>query len=150
MIRFDTTEQHANLELKLGSILQRPGTTDDYFLREGDEITVPMKTEEIWVNGEVLNPIGLSWAKGRGVRYYIDRSGGFSSEAKKRKVYVLYSNGTSKVTKGLIVNHYPEVKPGSQIIVPAKPEKKPGQSGNWLAFATALSSLAIAFAAVFR
>jgi len=149
-IRIDTTQHHAQLELRLKSILEKPGTTYDYFLRDGDEIFIPMKTEEIWVNGEVLNPIGLSWEKGKGLGYYIDRSGGFSSEAKKSKVYVVYSNGTSKVTKSFLVRNYPEIKPGSQIIVPAKPERRVGQTGNWLAITSALSSLVIAFAAVFN
>jgi protein involved in polysaccharide export with SLBB domain len=149
-IRIDTTQRSAQLELRLKSILEKPGTTYDYFLRDGDEIFIPMKTEEIWVNGEVLNPIGLSWEKGRGLGYYIERSGGFSSNAKKSKVYVVYSNGTSKVTKSFLVRNYPEIKPGSQIIVPAKPERRAGQTGNWLAITSALSSLAIAFAAVFR
>ncbi|MGV8092797.1 MAG: SLBB domain-containing protein [Mangrovibacterium sp.] len=147
----DTTQkQHAQLELRLKSILQKPGSVYDYFLRDSDEIIIPMKTEEIWVSGEVLNPMGLSWEKGRGLGYYIERSGGFSSDAKKGKVYVVYSNGTSRITKRFLVRNYPDVKPGSQIIVPAKPERKPGQTGNWLAITSALSSLAIAIAAVFR
>lgn len=142
--------QQAPLELKLAQILNNPGTTYDYLLRDSDEIIIPVKTEEIWVSGEVLNPIGLSWEKGRGAEYYIERSGGFSSDAKKGKVYVVYSNGTSKVTRRFLFRNFPEVKPGSQIIVPAKPERKPGQGGNWLAITSALSSLALAFAAVFR
>ncbi|MEN6455513.1 MAG: SLBB domain-containing protein [Prolixibacteraceae bacterium] len=142
--------QQAPLELRLDEILDDPGTSYDYFLRDSDEIIIPVKTEEIWVSGEVLNPTGLSWEKGRGAEYYIERSGGFSSDAKKGKVYVVYSNGTSKVTKRFLFRDFPEVKPGSQIIVPAKPERKPGQTGNWLAITSALSSLAIAFAAIFR
>ena len=149
-IRIDTIHHHAQLELRLKTIMEKPGSTYDYFLREGDEIFVPTRTEEIWVSGQVLNPIGLAWEKGKGLGYYISRSGGFSSEAKKGKAYVVYSNGTTQVTKGFIFRNYPEVKPGSQIIVPSKPERKPGAGGNWLAFTSALSSLAIAATAVFR
>ncbi len=145
----DTLKNHNQLEIRLANILANPGASDDYFLCEGDEIIVPMKTEEIWVNGEVLNPIGLAWEKNRGLNYYIERSGGFSTEAKKSKVYVIYSNGTSKVTKGFLFRNYPDVKPGSQIVVPAKPGKKIG-TGNWLAISSALSSLAIAFAAILK
>lgn len=146
----DTTRTHVQLELRLPTILKKPRTTYDYFLRDSDEIVIPMKTEEIWVSGEVLNPLGLAWEKGRGLEYYVERSGGFSTRAKKNKVYVVYSNGTSKVTRHFIFRNYPDVKPGSQIIVPERPERKPGQTGNWLAITSALSSLAIAFAAVFR
>jgi protein involved in polysaccharide export with SLBB domain len=149
-IRVDTTQVNAQLELRLNRILEEPGSSYDYFLKEGDEIFVPMKTEEIWVKGEVLNPIGLAWEKGRGLGYYINRSGGFSSDAKKGKAYVVYSNGTTQVTKRFIFRNYPDVKPGSQIIIPSKPERRPGSAGNWLAITSALSSLAIAAAAVFR
>ncbi|MEN6452760.1 MAG: SLBB domain-containing protein [Prolixibacteraceae bacterium] len=149
-IRVDTTQINAQLELRLNRILEEPGSSYDYFLKEGDEIFVPMKTEEIWVKGEVLNPIGLAWEKGRGLGYYINRSGGFSSDAKKGKAYVVYSNGTTQVTRSFIFRNYPEVKPGSQIIIPSKPERRPGSAGNWLAITSALSSLAIAAAAVFR
>lgn len=149
-IRVDTTQMHAQLELRLKSILEKPGSSYDYFLREGDEVFVPMKTEEIWVNGEVLSPIGLAWEKGKGLGYYINLSGGFSSNAKKSKAYVVYSNGTTQVTRGFIFRNYPEVKPGSQIIIPSKPERKAGSAGNWLAITSALSSLAIAAAALLK
>ena len=149
-IHVDTTQMNAQLELRLKSILEEPGSSYDYFLREGDEIFVPMKTEEIWVKGEVLNPIGLAWEKGRGLGYYISRSGGFSSDAKKGKAYVVYSNGTTQGTRSFIFRNYPEVKPGSQIIIPSKPERRPGSTGNWLAITSALSSLAIAAAALLR
>jgi protein involved in polysaccharide export with SLBB domain len=149
-IHVDTTQMNAQLELRLKSILEKPGSSYDYFLREGDEIFVPMKTEEIWVKGEVLNPLGLAWEKGRGLGYYINRSGGFSSDAKKGKAYVVYSNGTTQGTRSFIFRNYPEVKPGSQIIIPSKPERRPGSTGNWLAITSALSSLAIAAAALLR
>jgi len=149
-IRIDTVQRHASLELRLGSILQQPRLSYDYFLRDGDEIFIPMKSEEIWVNGEVLNPMGLAWEKGRNLKYYIERSGGFSPNAKKRKAYVVYSNGTTDVSKGFLVKSYPEVKPGSQIIVPGKPERKNGDGTRWLSIASAFSSLAIAIAAVFK
>jgi len=150
-IRINPAEEFTQLELRLGDILQNPGTSYDYFLRDQDQITVPMKTEEIWVTGEVLNPIGLAWEKGRGIKYYIDRSGGFSSEAKKGKAYVVYSNGTTRVTKSFIVKNYPEVKPGSRIVVPAKPRRdKTDSTAKWLAITSAFSSLAVAIAAVLR
>ena len=150
-IRVDTTARFAQLELRLDHILQKPGSTYDYFLKEGDDIFVPTKTEEIWVTGEVLNPIGLAWEQGRGLKYYINLSGGFSSDAKKNKAYVVYSNGTSQVTKSFILKNYPAVKPGSRIVVPAKPRRdKRDNTARWLAITSALSSLAVAIAAVLR
>ncbi|WP_163712849.1 SLBB domain-containing protein [Mangrovibacterium lignilyticum] len=143
-------QQFKSLELQLAQILNKPGSENDYTLKEGDEIFVPLKSEEIWVNGEVMNPTGLSYEKGKKARYYVDASGGFSSKAKKGKIYVVYANGTSAATKGFIFRNYPKVEPGSQIIVPQKPEKQKTEVTTWLAIASTLSSLAIAIAAVLR
>ena len=143
-------DRFTQLELRLSNILQHPGTSYDYYLKDKDQIIVPMKSEEIWVTGEVLTPIGLSYEHGRGIKYYVSHSGGFSSNAKKSKVYVVYSNGTTQITRSFIWKDYPEIKPGCRIVVPEKPQKnKTDSTSKWLAFTTALSSLAIALAAVF-
>lgn len=141
----------AKLEIKLANIFQSPATTYDYFLREGDNLFIPQRTQEIYVSGEVLNPMGLAWEHGRSLEYYVNRSGGFSPNAKKSKAYVVYSNGTTKITKNYLWRDYPVVQPGSQIIIPAKPEKKTtDNTGRWLAIASAFSSLAVAIAAVLK
>ncbi|MGD9930110.1 MAG: SLBB domain-containing protein [Mangrovibacterium sp.] len=150
-LQVEMPEQFESLELRLEKIMQQPGSSYDYFLRDGDQLSVPMRTEEIWVNGEVMNPIGLAWERGRGMKYYINNTGGFSQNAKKNKVYVVYSNGTTDVTRSFLMKRYPRVEPGSQIIVPAKPEKKDtDNTGKWLAITSTLSSLAVAIAAVLR
>ena len=51
----------------------------------------------------------------------INRSGGFSENAKKNSVYVVYQNGNIASTKSfLIFNNYPKLKPGAKIVVPEK------------------------------
>lgn len=144
-------KKDVQLELRLKSILETPGSSCDYLLKEGDELFIPLKMQEIWVNGEVLNPMGLAWEHGRGLRYYVNRSGGFSPNAKKNKAYVVYSNGTTKVTTNHLWKNYPVVEPGSQIIIPAKPEKRTtDNTSKWLAITSAFSSLAVAIAAVLK
>jgi len=139
------------LELRLSDILNNPGISYDYFLRKGDHLTIPKKSEEIWVNGEVLNPMGLAWEKGRGVKYYIKNSGGLSMNAKKRKIYVIYGNGVSKAASSIILwKKYPIVKPGCQIIVPQKPERTGDNTTKYLSIASTFASLAVAIAAVLR
>lgn len=144
-------DDHYKLELRLDDILNNPGSIYDYVLREGDEILVPEVTQEIKVSGEVLNPVGLAYQENRSLKYYINRSGGFSPKAKKGKVFIIYSDGTTKVTKGFIGRHYPSPEPGCQIVVPQKPDRPAGdQTSRWLSVASAFSSIAIAIAAVLR
>ena len=139
------------LELRLNDILAHPGTAYDYILREGDEIMIPEQMQEVKISGEVLNPIGLAYQQTRSLKYYIERSGGFSSKAKRGKVFIIYSDGTTKVTKKFFGRKYPKPEPGCQIIVPSKPEKKGGdQTAKWLAIASAFSSIAVALSTIFR
>lgn len=141
----------SKLELQLDKIMANPGSLSDYILREGDQITIPEEMQEIKVAGEVLNPIGLAYQPNKSLKYYINRSGGFSTKAKKGKVFIIYSDGTSKVTKRFLGRSYPKPEPGCQIIVPSKPPKQGGdQTSKWLAIASTFSSIAIAVAALLK
>lgn len=143
----------ANLvELNLEEILKNPGSIYDFILKKGDVITIPTITEEVRVLGEVLNSTGLVYEKGKSVKYYIDKSGGLNQKAKKSRIYVLYANGTTQTTKRrLFYKNYPEVAPGCQIVIPAKPDRsQQDNTGKILGYASTLASLALAFSAVFR
>lgn len=144
-------DQIANdqLELRLENILKKPGTAFDYMLKDGDEIIIPEVAQEVRISGEVLNPIAMAYQQGKGLRYYIDRSGGFSDKAMKQKTYVIHSDGTSEVTHQFIVRNYPTPEPGSQIIIPRKPEKvRTDSTAKWLAIASTLSTLMVAIVTI--
>jgi protein involved in polysaccharide export with SLBB domain len=133
------------IEIKLEKILKNPGSEYDYFLKEGDEITIPEISEAVWIAGEVQNPFGMTFENGKSLKYYIDRSGGFSSNAKKSKTFIIYSDGTTKVSRNFIWHNYPPVEPGAQIIVPSKPEiKRPDNTGKWLAIASTITTILVA------
>jgi protein involved in polysaccharide export with SLBB domain len=137
------------LELRLESILKNPGTTDDYFLKEGDQIIIPEISQEVRILGEVQNPIGLAYQNGKNMKYYINRSGGFNDKAMKKKSFIIYSDGTTKVTRNFLGHYYPDPEPGCQIVVPQKPEKvKADNTGKWLAFAATLSTIALTIATI--
>lgn len=136
-------------ELRLESIMKNPGTIYDYLLKDGDRITIPEEFQEIRISGEVLNPIAMAFEKGRNLKYYINRSGGFTDKAMKRKVYVIRSNGTSEVTHSFIIHNFPTPDPGSQIIIPQRPERIEN-SAKWVAIASSLSTLLVAIVALTR
>lgn len=133
------------LELRLDHILKNPGTPFDYLLKDGDQIVVPELSQEVRISGEIQNPIGLAYEQGRNLKYYVNRSGGFGENAKKNKVFVIYSDGITKVTRNYFWHSYPVIEPGSQIIVPPKPERpKTDSTGKWMAIASTLSTILIA------
>ena len=139
------------LELRLDDILRNPGSAFDYMLKDGDEIIIPEVSQEVRISGEIQNPIGLAFRNGKNLKYYINRSGGFSDNAQKRKTFVIYSDGTTQVTRSFFGRNYPTVEPGCQIIVPQKPEKqRTDQTGKWLGIASTMATIAIAIATLVK
>jgi len=141
--------QSDQLELRLESILKNPGSTYDYLLKDGDQVIIPEVSQEVRISGEILNPIGMAYQSGKSLKYYVNRSGGFSDNAQKRKTFVIYSDGTTLVTHRFFWRMYPTIEPGSQIIVPQKPEKqKMDNTGKWLAAASTLASIMVAITTI--
>jgi hypothetical protein len=125
--------------------LENPGTPFDYLLKDGDQIIIPERSQEVRISGEVQNPIGMAYEHGRNLKYYVDRSGGFGENAKRNKVFVIYSDGITRVTRNFFWHAYPAIEPGCQIIIPPKPERqKTDNTGKWLAIASTLSTIVIA------
>lgn len=139
---------NGRVELQLSKILKNPKSVFNYHLKEGDRIVIPEVSEEVRVAGAILNPVGLAYEPHRNAKYYIDRSGGFSENAKTTKVYVINSDGTTNVTQSFIFTKYPTVGPGSKIIVPEKDLKARMEPSMWLAIASTFASIAVAIAAI--
>jgi protein involved in polysaccharide export with SLBB domain len=101
--------------IELDKALAEPGGAYDLRLREGDRLIVPVYTNTVKINGEVMYPNTVSYLPGKSVKYYINQAGGYSSKAKKRKTYIIYMNGD--VAK---VSSRTKVMPGCEIVVPQK------------------------------
>ncbi|MBK6282697.1 MAG: SLBB domain-containing protein [Draconibacterium sp.] len=146
--RFSNELGSEQVAIDLNLIINNPGSETDFFLNNGDRIYIPEYLPTVKITGSVQNPFSIAFESGKKAKYYIDRSGGFNFDAHKKKTYVRYANGTTAVTKSFILKNYPEVQPGSQIIVPQKPEKKATDSGKWIAWVSVLSSLALSAATI--
>ncbi|PWD97672.1 SLBB domain-containing protein [Marinilabilia rubra] len=132
------------LAIDLKSVLENPGTKEDVFLKEGDEIRIPRELQTVNVGGAVLNPVSSPFVKGKSLKYYVDQSGGFSNMAKKGKAYVIYPNGKAAATKKFIFfNNYPKVLPGSEIIIPEKPQRESLPASAWISIGSSVASLAL-------
>lgn len=115
------------LKLNLGSVypvainldeaINNPGSLNDIVLRDGDILNIPEQSSTVSVSGEVRHPLTMSYEKGRNVKYYIKHAGGYSNNAKKSAVYIIYMNGSVvDVSK----NSTKAVEPGCEIVVPRK------------------------------
>lgn len=130
--------------VNLAKAIEKPGSRDDIILHNGDELVVPRKLLTVNVEGEVLNPITVPFVERRSLRYYVNQGGGFAMRAKKNKAYVIYPNGSSSATRNFVLfNNYPVVKPGSQIIIPQRPERERLSAAAWISIGSGISSLAL-------
>ncbi|MDK2841373.1 MAG: hypothetical protein PWQ17_878 [Anaerophaga sp.] len=145
----DTTLQFNDLGFEVVAVdlkqaLANPGSRDDIFLKDGDELRIPRELQTVRIAGEVLNPNSTPFIQGEGLRYYVNQSGGFSDDAKKGKAYVVYPNGkAAATTKFLFFKNYPEVLPGSEIVVPAKKQREPLPATAWISIGSSVASLAL-------
>lgn len=54
------------------------------------------------ISGAVMHPNAVTYLKKMKYKDYIENAGGYSVDAKKRRAYVLYPNGTLAVCKGIV------------------------------------------------
>ncbi len=115
----------------------------DLALVDGDSIDVPEHTGVVQVLGEVYNTGYVQYVNKRNLNNYIEAAGGFTLDARKKYITVIYPNGDVKV-KGTFIT--PVIKEGSVIIVHTKEEQLPFDMTEFLKeTASIIASLATIF-----
>lgn len=108
--------------INLMEIMNHPGGKYDLILEENDILYIPRELQTVRVLGQVLFPAIVRFDETMNLRDYISNSGGFSLNANKYKVFVLYANGTARSTKSFLgIKFYPKIEPGARIVVPERP-----------------------------
>jgi protein involved in polysaccharide export with SLBB domain len=133
------------------SVVKNQDSNTNVILFPGDEIEIVTFTEGVKVTGNVLLTSEIPYEKYKGFGYYVDAVGGIDAKGWKKKAYIIYPNGKADVTKSfLFFRNYPKVTPGSQIIVPEKPEVKKMSTGEFVSISGVLASLAGVIIAILR
>lgn len=128
--------------INLEKILRKPGSKEDLLVRKDDIIEIPFLKQTVLVSGQVLYPVRLRYESGNSFSSYISMAGGFSSKALKKRAYIVYANGTAKDTKSfLFFKFYPKVKPGAEIVIPLRDERKSVSTIELVTIATSLTSM---------
>ena len=107
--------------IELEKALEKPGSDVDVTLRNGDKLIIPQYSNTVKMSGEVMYMNTVSYKKGKGLNYYLDQAGGYSTEAKKSKAYIVYMNGT--VARANKMNRN-AIQPGCEIVVPKKDKER--------------------------
>lgn len=108
-------------EFNIEAIMADPDL--DTLLEQGDEITIPFKTQQVFVFGQVANSGAIRFKSGNTINDYIANSGGALEGASIDNIFVSHPNGLTeryassffKVSKDEI-----PVYPGSIIYIPRK------------------------------
>lgn len=130
--------------IELDKALENPGSEDDIVLREGDRLIIPQYTNTVKVNGEVMYPNTVAYRSKARLDYYINQAGGYGTNAKKRKVYVVAMNGTvSKLSK-----YSKKITPGCEIIVPSKGRRNGMGLAEILSIGSSTASIATMIATI--
>ena len=136
--RLDLSDTYS-VGINLGEALKNPGSDADMVLREGDVLFVPEYVSTVKINGAVMYPNTVLYKKGESLKYYINQAGGFGNDAKKRKAYVIYMNGT---VSRLRAGNKKAIEPGCEIIVPSKEQKRKMTTTEILGMGSTTASIA--------
>ncbi len=121
------------VSVDLEKALANPYSDNDVKLVSEDRIVIPEYENTVRVVGEVMFSNAVSYVPGKPVSYYINAAGGFSTNAKRSKVYVVYANGAADKNG--------KIEPGCTIVVPTRPERKAMEAAQISAIASASSSI---------
>jgi len=145
----DNTAAQGRLVIDLPTILANAGDpTFDVVLRDGDELVVPPKSQEVTVIGEVQYSTSHRHRPDLNRDEYIDLSGGLTIRADKKRIYVVRANG--EVVPGKSSQWFRRqmsIEPGDTVVVPLDTDRLPAVT-QWASITQILFNLAIAAAAV--
>jgi polysaccharide biosynthesis/export protein len=120
----------------------------DVVLKDGDTLLVPDERQEVTVLGEVQYATSHVYERGLTRDEYVNRSGGLSQRADKRRIYVVRADGEVVANSGagwFQRDGGSDIRPGDAIVVPLKVDQP---LARWSAITQIIYNLAIAAAAV--
>jgi polysaccharide export outer membrane protein len=130
----------------LSAIIAKPTLPSNVLLLDGDTLVIPRKMETVRIQGGVYNPSIVNFDRQFSLGSYISQAGGFTEQARKKRIYVSYPNGRTHRTKHfLFFRSYPKVEPGSTVSIPVKEVRveQPMSRGERLAIISLFTTLAI-------
>ena len=123
---------------------------NDVILKDGDQLYIPERSQEVMVLGEVQYPTSHVFQRDRDSRHYLSASGGLTPNSDDRRIYIVRANGavvTDEDSSRRRRARAMEVQPGDTIVVPINIDRVPALA-LWQSSTTILYNLAIAVAAI--
>ncbi|MDR3691622.1 MAG: SLBB domain-containing protein [Fimbriimonas sp.] len=108
-------EPLGTINVNVEKALKHPGSRDDVVVRDGDVIYVPETPISVVVTGAVASATAVRFEQGRSMLYYIDHSGGATSDAALEQIIVIRASGSI-----LKASMKTRLEPGDTIFIPTK------------------------------
>jgi len=143
-------EPMGRLVIDLSAVL-KGDDSHDVVLKDGDQLLIPERSQEVMVLGEVQHATAHIYAPGLSRNDFIGLSGGLTANADGRRIYIVRANGA--VVAGQGRNAWfrdaggMEIRPGDTIVVPMDVDRIPALA-MWQSVTSILFNLAVAVAAV--
>lgn len=140
-VSFDESELdgHYDIAINMQKAILKPGSNDDVILRDGDIINVPKQINTVKIDGAVLRPGVVTFNNKMSMNDYIEKAGGLTKYAWKKKIYMVSMNGNVYTKKSGKL----KIEPGCRIVIPEKAPKRDRMSfGEAASIGTSVTSLA--------
>jgi protein involved in polysaccharide export with SLBB domain len=144
------TQAVGRLVIDLGAVMSAAaGSASDIVVKNGDMLYVPQQTQTVTVIGEVQSQTSHLYDPSATRDDYIEMSGGTTSKADEKRIYVVHANGrvSVKSSSGWFRQGSTEIRPGDTIVVPLDAERM-RPLPLWTAVTTVIYNLAVAVAAI--
>ncbi|WP_420576951.1 SLBB domain-containing protein [Ekhidna sp.] len=141
-----------SIGIDLGESLDKPGSKYDLILKDGDVISIPRRIQTVRVRGSILYPNTVRYEPGMSAKRAISQAGGFTDDARPRKTYVIYANGSAERTRSfLFFKDYPKLEPGAEVIVPQRVrEREPLNAQQLIGITSSLATLVLVITQINR
>lgn len=137
-------KQQEAIGIRLEEILAKAGSEFDLVLRRGDVISIPKELQTVRVRGQVLYPSNIRYVRGASLKNYVGRSGGLTDDARAKRAYVVYANGSAEKTRSFLwFKSYPKIEPGAEIIIPKKPARDKLSAGEVISLSSGIATLSL-------
>lgn len=137
-------KKRLSIGVNLEEIVQKRGNhKENIVLKANDIINIPSLETTISLIGEVQRETVVPFTR-LTTKQAIARAGGFSQNAKRSQVYVVYQNGSIRSTTNfLFLRFRPKLEPGAIVVVPQKAQRQKMSLQEGIGITTAAASLSV-------
>lgn len=132
LMELNTNPPLGRVTIRISSRIDRwKNTAADIDVRAGDTLFIPKRPDYVMVTGEVFNPAAVSYRPGKSAKWYLSQSGGPTTTANKKEIFVIRADGSVAGEKGSLWGGDSldaTLQPGDAVVVP---EKTIGGGPNW-------------------